>query len=106
MLKNVRQQYGQDIPTGWHFACAAVGKLCAACVVYPHEVVRTRLREQGCGPNEQPKYRGAVHALKTIGVEEGIRGLYGGLSAHIIRAVPNTALMFATVATVTKLLNQ
>jgi solute carrier family 25 protein 33/36 len=29
-------------------------------------------------------------------VEEGVRGLYGGLAAHLLRVVPNTTLVFFT----------
>jgi len=32
--------------------------------------------------------------LKVIAVEEGTRGLYGGLTAHLMRVVPNAAILF------------
>ena len=39
-------------------------------------------------------YRGIIHCTKTIIREEGLRGLYCGLGAHLVRVVPNSAIMF------------
>ena len=30
-------------------------------------------------------------------MEEGVGALYGGLTAHLMRVVPNAAILFATV---------
>jgi solute carrier family 25 protein 33/36 len=67
-------------------------KLLASAITYPHEVVRTRMREI---VNGQCRYPHLIGAFKTIAAEEGIRGLYAGMGAHLIRVVPNTAIMFA-----------
>ncbi|XP_052082904.1 solute carrier family 25 member 36-like isoform X2 [Mytilus californianus] len=71
-------------------AAGAVSKTCATCVAYPHEVVRTRLREEGS------KYKSFFQTLVTVGKEEGFRGLYRGLGTQLIRQIPNTALMMST----------
>lgn len=76
------------------FVAGAVSKFLAVCTTYPHEVVRTRLREQA--RNGAFKYRGFVQTLSCIAREEGVRGLYGGMGMHLLRSVPNAALMFAT----------
>lgn len=68
----------------------AVSKTCASCIAYPHEVARTRLREEGS------KYRTFFQTLGTVAQEEGYRGLYRGLSTQLIRQIPNTAIMMAT----------
>ncbi|RKP27042.1 mitochondrial carrier [Syncephalis pseudoplumigaleata] len=68
---------------------AAVAKLCAALITYPHEVVRTRLREVS-----QRRYNGLFSTFATIWREEGFTALYGGLPAHLLRVVPNAAIMF------------
>ncbi|OAD02473.1 hypothetical protein MUCCIDRAFT_153385 [Mucor lusitanicus CBS 277.49] len=76
-----------------NLGAAAVAKLVAACVAYPHEVVRTRLREP-VPKNGVVKYTGLIQTLKLVAKEEGIVALYGGMSAHLMRVVPNAAIMF------------
>lgn len=48
----------------------AISKTVASCVAYPHEVARTRLREEG------NKYRTFWQTLGTVWREEGKAGLY------------------------------
>ncbi len=43
------------------------------------------------------KYKSVFQALRLIAREEGMIGLYGGLEAHLLRVVPNSAIMFLTV---------
>ncbi|XP_051499567.1 solute carrier family 25 member 36-like isoform X1 [Apus apus] len=69
---------------------AAVSKTCASCIAYPHEVIRTRLREEGT------RYRSFVQTLQLVIHEEGPLALYRGLLAHLIRQIPNAAIMMAT----------
>ncbi|KAI7858339.1 mitochondrial carrier domain-containing protein, partial [Circinella umbellata] len=79
---------------GWigNIGAAAVAKLVAACITYPHEVIRTRLRQPA--ENGIHKYTGLVQCLKLVAKEEGIGALYGGMTAHLLRVVPNAAIMF------------
>lgn len=96
-MKSVARDHGYTITPLVSFSMAAVAKLIASAATYPHEVVRTRLRDRASWADGTPKYRGLVHAFKTIAKEEGVRGLYGGLGPHLIRVVPNAALLFCIV---------
>ncbi|KAF7728922.1 hypothetical protein EC973_005317 [Apophysomyces ossiformis] len=71
---------------------AAISKFVAACVSYPHEVIRTRLRQPA--ENGVLKYTGLWQCLRVVLREEGIVALYGGMTAHLMRVVPNAAIMF------------
>lgn len=80
----------KDITPAEYARASSAAKFVAILATYPHEVVRTRLRQQGS------KYTGFVNALKVIAKEEGVKGLYGGLGLHLVRSVPNAAIMFVT----------
>jgi hypothetical protein len=68
-----------------------MSKLVASAITYPHEVIRTRMREQR--GDEVIKYRTIVQSCRTVWLEEGARGLYGGMSVHLLRTVPNAAIL-------------
>lgn len=72
---------------------SAGAKGIASLITYPHEVIRTRLRQPA--PRGQPKkYTGLVQTLKLVMREEGAAALYGGLTAHMLRVIPNAAVLF------------
>ncbi|KAF8555834.1 mitochondrial carrier protein RIM2 [Imleria badia] len=72
---------------------AGTAKCVASLITYPHEVLRTRLRQPRV--NGVLKYTGLWQTLRTVIAEEGVRSLYGGLSAHLMRVVPNAAVMYS-----------
>lgn len=76
----------------------AISKTVASCIAYPHEVARTRLREEG------NKYHGFWQTLGVVFKEEGHRGVYRGLATQLIRQIPNTAIMMATYEAVVYIL--
>ena len=91
-----RDRHGGQEPSPWvYFLMASGSKFCACIAVYPHEVIRTRLREQRQTAAGKPrKYRNFVQAFHRIAVEEGRAGLYSGMGVHLVRSVPNTAILF------------
>jgi solute carrier family 25 protein 33/36 len=80
--------------TRWRdfFLAAAMSKLMAAILAYPHEVLRTRMREET--DHRQRRYRTLGQTARLILREEGPAAFYGGLTAHLMRVVPNSAIMF------------
>lgn len=71
-----------------------VSKLSATLVMYPHEVVRTRLRQDLKDSTGRLKYRNFLQTLLTVAKEEGRVGLYGGFGTNLVRQIPNTAITF------------
>lgn len=80
------------------FGMAATAKFCAAALTYPHEVVRTRLRDQRTSPRI---YVGMIQSIRLIFAQERFRGLYGGMFPHLARVVPNAAIMYFVVEQIT-----
>ncbi|KAM8954739.1 solute carrier family 25 member 33 isoform 2-T2 [Lycaon pictus] len=79
-------------------AAAAISKGCASCIAYPHEVIRTRLREEGT------KYKSFVQTARLVFREEGYLAFYRGLFAQLIRQIPNTAIVLSTYELIVYLL--
>lgn len=85
--------WDQTVRWGGKLGAAGSAKFFAAIITYPHEVVRTRLR-QAPFQDGRLKYTGLVQCFSTIWKEEGIASLYGGLTPHMLRVVPSAAIMF------------
>jgi solute carrier family 25, member 43 len=72
-------------------AAGAISGCVATCIVYPLDMVKTRLTVQVNGSN---KYKGIIDAFKVIYKEEGILAFYKGLSASILGVIPFGGLQF------------
>lgn len=82
-----------------YMAASAVSKSCACAIAYPHEVARTRLREEGA------RYKSFVQTLHLVWREEGPVGWYRGLTIQLLRAIPFTAITMSTYELVVALLS-
>lgn len=106
ILLSGREKTTTDHIVDWtgNFLSAGSAKLVAALLTYPHEVARTRLR-QAPEPGTAPKYTGLFQCLKLVAREEGLIGLYGGMTPHLMRTVPSAAIMFGMYEGILRLLN-
>nr|CAB3266180.1 solute carrier family 25 member 36 [Phallusia mammillata] len=68
---------------------SSASKISATVLAYPHEVVRTRLREEAI----QKKYSGFWQTVREVRLKEGSRALYAGMPAQLVRQVPNMAIL-------------
>jgi solute carrier family 25 citrate transporter 1 len=85
-------QTGKLSAAGRLAAGFGAGVLEAVAIVTPFEVVKIRLQQQR---HELVKYKGPVHCASTIVREEGVRGLWAGVSPTIARNGTNQAVMFS-----------
>ncbi|KAH7358637.1 mitochondrial carrier protein RIM2 [Plectosphaerella cucumerina] len=95
IIASGREKTVWDRTVDWtgKFFSAGGAKLVAAILAYPHEVARTRLRQAPLDGGK-PKYTGLVQCFRLVWRQEGLIGLYGGLTPHLMRTVPSAAVMF------------
>ncbi|KAI3974917.1 hypothetical protein MKX01_005028 [Papaver californicum] len=74
--------------------CGGLAGSTAALFTTPFDVVKTRLQTQI--PGSLRKYDGVFHALSQIAKDEGLKGLYRGLTPRLIMYVTQGALFFAS----------
>ncbi|ODV61479.1 Rim2p [Ascoidea rubescens DSM 1968] len=100
-----KSNWDSVVEWGKRSGSAGFAKFIASLITYPHEVIRTRLR-QAPMENGSPKYTGIVQCFRLVVKEEGFVSMYGGLTPHLLRTVPNSIIMFGTWEVVTKLLSK
>ncbi|KAJ5479586.1 hypothetical protein N7530_005095 [Penicillium desertorum] len=84
-----------DVPLG-NFATGAIGAMSggfSASIVYPLNVLRTRLQTQGTIMHP-PTYTGIGEVLKITLKTEGPRGLYKGLTPNLLKVAPAMSISY------------
>ncbi|XP_054618697.1 solute carrier family 25 member 47-A isoform X2 [Dunckerocampus dactyliophorus] len=87
------------------FLSGLAGGIMQTSVMSPGDIVKVRLQCQTesmrrGGGSAKPKYRGPIHCLLSIVREEGVRGLYRGAAALMLRDGPSFATYFLTYSSV------
>ncbi|XP_063710891.1 solute carrier family 25 member 33-like isoform X2 [Symsagittifera roscoffensis] len=72
---------------------AIVSKVVATGAAYPHEVVRTRMRQKDAN------YSGLLDCFRVINRLEGVKGFYRGIEVELLKKVPNVAAVFIVYET-------
>ncbi|KAM4055401.1 mitochondrial carrier protein [Hirsutella rhossiliensis] len=79
-----------EIPPWGRAAAGAAGAVLANALVYPLDIVKTRLQvqvrldESAPGADDEPHYASTWDAVKRIVADDGIRGLYMGMNGSLI----------------------
>jgi len=81
------------------FLAGTAGPFCTG----PFDVVKTRLMAQSRDSEGGIRYKGMVHAIRTIYAEEGLVALWRGLLPRLMRIPPGQAIMWAVADQVTGL---
>lgn len=104
MARGMKPNESTELSLPTYFWSAALSKMLASIVTYPHEVARTRLREQA--RSGIYKYKNMWQTISLVSKEEGRKGLYSGIGIHLLKVVPNSALMFLTYEMVRRWLSE
>ena len=89
------------------FATGAIGAFSGAfgaSVVYPINLLRTRLQVQGTVLHPQT-YTGVVDAARKTITNEGIRGLFKGITPNLLKVVPAVSITYVVYENAKKALN-
>ncbi|KAG5437491.1 hypothetical protein PCANB_000919 [Pneumocystis canis] len=76
----------------YHFLLGAIAGASGAIVVYPIDLVKTRVQNVRTKVVEQMLYRNGFDCVRKVVKNEGILGLYTGLSPQLIGVVPEKAI--------------
>ncbi|TDZ17726.1 Mitochondrial thiamine pyrophosphate carrier 1 [Colletotrichum orbiculare MAFF 240422] len=99
-----------QLPWGGGDATAGVvASVLSKTAVFPLDLVRKRIQVQGPTRSRYvhkniPEYPGAVHAMRIIFANEGVRGLYRGLTVSLIKAAPGSAITVWTYERVLRIM--
>ncbi|KAJ7307454.1 hypothetical protein JRQ81_009474 [Phrynocephalus forsythii] len=93
-------------PPSYGHICVAgcVSGMVQAVILAPVDLIKVRLQNQthqyslrgALSKASQPRYRGPVHSAVSIFQEEGIRGMFRGGWALVVRDTPTMAVYFLT----------
>jgi hypothetical protein len=77
--------------------CGAVAGITGTCIIYPLDIVKTRLQNQAKGTAAPGSvvYKGGIDCFRTIVRTEGVKGLYRGLPANLVGITPEKAIKLA-----------
>lgn len=76
-------------------ACGALAGGCGQTAAYPMDILRRRFQLSAMR-GDATEYTSTLGGLRTIVREEGVRGLYKGLTPNFIKVVPSIAIMFTS----------
>lgn len=79
--------------SAYNFALGSVAGAFGATVVYPIDLVKTRMQNQRAGhPGQDLLYKNSIDCFKKVVSREGLKGLYSGLGPQLVGVAPEKAI--------------
>ncbi|CAI6331477.1 unnamed protein product [Periconia digitata] len=85
-----------SLPFRYQFAAGAVAGVSEILVMYPLDVVKTRIQLQHGTAKDGTSYTGVLDCFRKIIRQEGVSRLYRGITAPILMEVPKRAIKFSS----------
>ncbi|KAL2260628.1 hypothetical protein VTK26DRAFT_5305 [Humicola hyalothermophila] len=82
----------QSLESAYNFALGSLAGAFGAFMVYPIDLVKTRMQNQrGANPGQR-LYNNSIDCFKKVVRNEGIRGLYSGVLPQLVGVAPEKAI--------------
>lgn len=81
----------QTLEQVYNFALGSIAGAFGATIVYPIDLVKTRMQNQRKGVG-QLLYKNSIDCAKKVIRNEGVRGLYSGLGPQLVGVAPEKAI--------------
>ena len=75
-----------------HFALGSIAGAFGAFMVYPIDLVKTRMQNQRGADPGQRLYKNSVDCFRKVVTNEGVRGLYSGVLPQLVGVAPEKAI--------------
>ncbi|KAK9473183.1 mitochondrial carrier domain-containing protein [Dipodascopsis tothii] len=91
-LKDPSSFLTQVFESVYHFALGSVAGAFGATIVYPIDLVKTRMQNQRGQVPGQLLYKNSIDCFRKVIKGEGVRGLYSGLGPQLVGVAPEKAI--------------
>lgn len=97
----VSKRQERELSYSQYTGLSVMARTFSMVIVYPTQVIKSRLQSYNFG-HEKRTMMSVLRQLKNL--DGGLRGLYQGLGANLLRVLPSTAVMFLSYETTKKYL--